>query len=85
MTAEKYLVCHTCKSYVYVCKNGRLECRTEHRNDIAAFIEDHEHKCNGNMQVWDESCIPPDEAKKGGSMYEREYNYKNYFGEGRKD
>lgn len=70
MTAEKYLVCGECKSLVYVCKNGRLESRPQQMNDIAAFVEDHEHECKGNMQVWDESCIP--------------FEYKDYYGKGRK-
>ncbi len=83
MTAEKYLVCSTCKSYVYVCKNGRLENRPQQMNDIAAFIEDHEHECDGSMQVWDECCIPPEVPKKGGQLYEKEYPYKDYFGKGR--
>lgn len=80
MTAEKYLICHTCKSYVYACKNGRLESRPHHMNDIAKFIEDHEFECNGNMQVWDESSIPPEESI---SMYEKIYPYKDYYGTGR--
>lgn len=73
MTAEKYLICHQCQSYVYVCKNGRLESRPQEMNDIAAFIEDHEFECGGKMHVWDEACIPPDQSR-----------YKDYSGKGRK-
>lgn len=69
MTAEKYLVCDICKSLVYVCKNGRLESRPQQMNDIAAFIEHHEHDCQGRMNVWDECCVP--------------YEYKDYYGKGR--
>jgi hypothetical protein len=84
MTAEKYLVCTECKSYVYVCKNGRLESRPQEMNDIAAFIEDHEYNCEGNMSVWDESCMPPSEPKSDGGIYERIWPYKSYTGRGRK-
>lgn len=76
MTAEKYLICHECESYVYVCKNGRLESRPQEMNDIAAFIEYHEFECEGQMQVWDESCIPPD-VSSGKSPY------KDYWQTGR--
>ena len=51
-------------------------------NDIAAFIEHHEFNCEGDMQVWDESSIPPSEPKKDGGIHERNY-YKDYYGLGR--
>lgn len=54
MTAEKYLVCHKCQSVVYVCRNGKLD----HNDNIAHFIEHHEHNCKGNIEVWDECCVP---------------------------
>jgi hypothetical protein len=76
MTAEKYLICHECRSYVYASKNGRLESRPQQMNDIAKFIEDHEYQCEGNMQVWDESIIPPDVSK-------NESSYKDYYNKGR--
>jgi hypothetical protein len=71
MTGEKYLVCEECKTRVYVCKNGRLEDRPQQMNDIAAFVTDHQGwKCRGPITVWDECCVP--------------FEYKDYFGKGRK-
>lgn len=70
MTAEKYLECNECKSNVYICKNGRLESRPQEMNDIAAFIEEHEFNCEGNMYVVDESGVNED--------------YESYTGKGRK-
>lgn len=74
MTAEKYLICDKCKKYVYACKNGRLEDRKPQINDIAYFIEKHEFDCDGNIQVWDEGCMPPDDC-----------SYSDCYGKGRKD
>jgi hypothetical protein len=53
MTGELYLVCHDCKSVVYACKNEIIS----DSDDLPQFIEYHQFRCDGKMEVWGESSI----------------------------